>query len=105
VDFSRLFTLRQARILYPEHIREYTLDEANRLVTSQSVEIKQITGIYFGFLWFDVLDIMSEWLRISTSIRLLIYSTMYRAYRMLWVPLEKVFWQHAYYIVAVLARE
>jgi SAM-dependent methyltransferase len=108
LEFSQLFrlTLRQKR-MHPTHVREYKVNDAYCLVRAFPLRMEKITGVYFDFPLFHVFSPpirIPLCLHLSPKFRFFVYNALHQVYTKLWMPVESLFWHHAYYILAVLKK-
>jgi len=106
----QIVTLKHGKMfMHSDHIREYTVEDVCRFSRFLSLKMKHLGGSYLDFPLFRIFDGAFYAFRkigCSTLLDILVsvYAAMYRLYESFWSMLEKLFWHHAFYIIAVLQK-
>jgi SAM-dependent methyltransferase len=108
LELSQLFRFSlRVHCIQPDHIREYTVTDVPNLVRSFPLKIENITGVYFDFPLFHALILPIRVpinLQFSNKFLFFAYLALYDIYTKFWMPLERLFWHHAYHILIELRR-
>jgi len=107
LPIGRLFGLTRRRYMHPLHLREYTISDACKVVKNFCVRIEKIYGIYLDFPPFIVARALFKILKTRRPLvpfRYHIYNELNGLYTRLWLPLERLFYRRAFYIVLVLRK-
>lgn len=106
----QIVTLKHGKMfMHPDHIREYTVEDVCRFPRFLSLKMEHLEGAYLDFPLFRIFDgafYIFRKTRCSTLLDILVSvsAAIYRLYESFWSTLERLFWHHAFYIIAVLQK-